>query len=71
MSLQNRIKKLESKSIKDEGWYSFDLLEGETTEEGCRRVGIPENAHNVIAVRNGLPSDSGNPLYILHVMNGC
>lgn len=60
MSLQNRIRKLESKSIKDKGWYSFDLLEGETIEGGRKRVGIPENAQNIIAVRNGLPPDQGD-----------
>ena len=66
MGLQNRIKKLESVKLKNHGWYTFNLLENETVEDGRKRVGIPENAENVISIRGGLPPDPEDPPYFYY-----
>ena len=64
MSISRRIRKLEEKSQNLGGWYTFYLLTGESIENGRKRVGIPIEARNVIAVRGGLPVITSDPLFI-------
>ena len=65
MNIIGRVRRLEViKKKNSKGWYTFKLKVGETLEEGCKRVGIPEDANNVIGLRGGFPLESGKPSYL-------